>query len=354
MKHKKLLGVYKFVIFFLLIAFVVSCSFILFLHFLDFSKEEIMAAAPVTFGNVLLITFLFWILDTVRTHVFQDKPVRMITEGLAKITAGDFKTRIEPISEISGMGEYNEIITYINQMTEELSGVETLRTDFVSNVSHEMKTPLAVIQNYAQLLQCPDITDQERLEYASAISDASQRLSELIMNILKLNKLENQQIYPDRKKFNLSEQLCECLLDFESEWEKKEIQIETEIQEDVMLYSDPDLLSLVWHNLISNAIKFTEPSGTVSVTLKKLETQVLVSVEDTGCGISPETGKHIFDKFYQGDTSHASKGNGLGLALVKRIIDITGSEISVQSEPEKGSIFTVTLDQEGDSHAGKI
>ena len=343
MNHKRLMGVYKFIVFFLLIAFVVSCSFILFLHFLHFSAEEIQAAAPITFGNVLVLTLLFWILDTVRAHFFQEKPMQNIIEGLQKLTNGDFKTRIKPVSIISGMADYNEIITYINKMAEELSGVETLRTDFVSNVSHEMKTPLAVMQNYAELLQAPDMTEQERLEYASAISDASHKLTELITNILKLNKLENQQIYPDAKIFDLSEQLCECLLDFETTWEKKSIQIETDLEENILVNADADLWGLVWHNLFSNAMKFTEEGGTVSISLRKEQEFAVVSVSDTGCGIAPETGKHIFDKFYQGDTSHAVHGNGLGLALVKRIIDITNAEISVQSELHHGSTFTVKL-----------
>ncbi|MEE5993250.1 MAG: HAMP domain-containing sensor histidine kinase [Oscillospiraceae bacterium] len=346
MKHKQLMGLYKFVIFFLLIAFVVSCCFILFLHFLHFSAEDIQAAAPITFGNVLFITLLFWVLDTIRTHFFQERPIRRITEGLEKLTSGDFKTRIEPVSHLSGMADYNEIIAYINKMAEELSGVETLRTDFVSNVSHEMKTPLAVMQNYAELLQYPDITERERLEYAASISEAAKRLTELITNILKLNKLENQQIYPDVKIFDLSEQLCECLLDFENTWEQKNIQIETDLEETVLVNADADLWSLVWHNLFSNALKFTENGGTVSVSLRKEQNFAVVSVRDTGCGIAPETGRHIFDKFYQGDTSHACRGNGLGLALVKRIIDITNAEISVQSEIDKGSTFTVKVMRE--------
>jgi len=346
MKRKKIMGLYKFIVFFLLISFVVSCSFFLFLHFLHFSQEEIQAAAPVTFGNVLLITLLFWILDTIRIHFFQDRPLQKIKEGLEKLTNGDFNTRIEPVSLLSGMADYNEIIIYINKMAEELSGVETLRTDFVSNVSHEMKTPLAVMQNYAELLQCQDITCEERTEYAAAISDAARRLTELITNILKLNKLENQQIYSDIKIFNLSEQLCGCLLDFENIWEKKSIQIEADLDETVLISGDADLWSLVWHNLLSNAVKFTEEGGTVGVSMRKEQEYVTVSVSDTGCGIAPETGKHIFDKFYQGDTSHAVSGNGLGLALVRRIIDITNSEISVQSEIGKGSTFTVRLIRE--------
>ena len=340
---KKLAGVYKFVIFFLLISFVVTCSMFLFLHFLDFSAEEIKAAAPVTFGNVLLMTFIFWGMDSLRRRIFIDRPIRRITKGLERISNGNFDTRIEPITSVSGMAEYNEIIAYINKMASELGSVETLRTDFVSNVSHEMKTPLAVIQNYASLLSAQELSNAERLEYARGVRDATKRLSALITNILKLNKLENQQIFPESERFDLSEQLCTSLIEFESEWEKKNIEIETDIEDGVMVCSDPELLSVVWNNLFSNAIKFTDEGGTVTLKVSQSGGRAMVSVSDTGCGIDSETGKHIFDKFYQGDTSHASRGNGLGLALVKRIIDITGGEIAVSSQVGRGTTFTVTL-----------
>ena len=228
-------------------------------------------------------------------------------------------------------------------MAAELGGVETLRTDFIANVSHELKTPLAAINNYGTLLQSPDLTEDERIEYAKAITENSRRLANLITNILKLNKLENQQIYPKAEPYNLSEQLCECLLSFETVWEQKSIEIDTDIDEDVIVSADSELLSLVWNNLFSNAVKFTEEHGKVFVQLKNENGYAAVTVTDTGCGMSAETGKHIFEKFYQGDTSHAAKGNGLGLALVKRVVDITDGEISVQSELGKGSTFTVKL-----------
>ena len=343
MNNKKLAGLYKFIVFFLLIAFVVTCSFFLFMHFMDFDKEQLKTAAPLTFGNVVFITLIFWGLDTLRRKIYTERPIKRITKGLERITSGDFETRIEPVSSISGMAEYNEIIAYINKMAQELSGVETLRTDFVSNVSHEMKTPLSVIRNYAQLLESGDISDDERREYAKAIDDASKRLSSLVENILKLNKLENQQIYPEAKCYDLSEQLCGCLLDFETEWERKSIEIETDITDEVYITADPELMSLVWHNLISNALKFTDEGGTVGLSVRDENGFAVVSVTDTGCGMDRETGRHIFEKFYQGDTSHAAKGNGLGLALVKRIIDIMGAEISVESEIGKGSTFTVRI-----------
>ena len=228
-------------------------------------------------------------------------------------------------------------------MAEELGSVETLRTDFIANVSHELKTPLAVMQNYGTMLQSPDLPDEKRIEYAKGITDNSRRLASLITNILKLNKLENQQIFPVSKRFDLSEQLCESLLQFEEIWEQKDIDIETDIEDEININSDPELLSLVWNNLLSNAFKFTEIGGTVSVQLTADNDFATIKILDTGCGISAETGKHIFEKFYQGDTSHAMLGNGLGLALVKRVVDIMNGEIAVESEVGKGSTFTVRL-----------
>ncbi|MBQ9793702.1 MAG: HAMP domain-containing histidine kinase, partial [Clostridia bacterium] len=162
-------------------------------------------------------------------------------------------------------------------------------------------------------------------------------------NILKLNRLENQQIFPKAAKFDLGEQLCESLLQFESVWEKENIRLETEIEENVTVKADGELLALVWNNLLSNAFKFTPSGGTVSVTLTATAHHAVVKVKDTGCGMTPEVGAHIFEKFYQGDTSRATRGNGLGLALVKRVVDILRGEISVESTPGAGSTFTVRI-----------
>ncbi len=325
------------------ISFVLTASFILFFQWVEIPEDTIRKSAVLTFGNALFIAFIVWLVDKLRKRITVERPIKRISDGLERLTKGEFDAGIEPFADPLGSNQYNLIIQRINKMADELSGVETLRTDFVSNVSHEMKTPLAVIQNYAALLGSPDLPETDRLEYAAAISDATKRLAALITNILKLNKLENQQIFPVAEPFDLSEQICECLLGFENEWEKKQIDIETDIDDGIVINADPELLSLVWNNLFSNAIKFTDEGGAVSVSVKRLGDSAAVSVSDTGCGIDSETGRHIFDKFYQGDTSHASRGNGLGLALVKRIIDITDGEISVSSQVGKGSTFTVTL-----------
>lgn len=346
MKGKiKLTGIWHFLIFFLLIAFVVTCNFYLFLHSIDLDAETISHPAKITLANVLLLTLLFCIVDAFRRNQMVAKPVKRIQEGIDRVIKGDFTTRIEYIHGEDSGNEFDTIITGLNQMIEELSGVETLRTDFIANVSHELKTPLAVMQNYGTLLQSPELSDEQRIEYGKAIQEQTNRLSSLVTNILKLNKLENQQIYPNVEKYYLGEQLCECMLTFEALWEEKKIEIETDIDDEVLIEADKELLDLVWHNLLSNALKFTDENGKVTMSLHKDDQYVYVQVKDTGCGMSAETGKNIFKKFYQGDTSHATKGNGLGLALVKRVIDICGGEISVSSQLGEGSIFTVKLRQ---------
>jgi len=337
-----------YVVFFLVVAFVVTCCMLLFVTTLAntmglaFTEENIAAAAKLTFGNVVLITLLFGTIDYVRRKRMVDRPVKIITEATEKIMQGDFSIRIAPMHG-AGMEGFNQIGMAINAMAEELSGTETLRTDFIANVSHELKTPLAVMGNYATMLQRPGVTEEERCEYAKSISEAARKLAQLITNILKLNKLENQQIFPQPQEFDLGEQLCESLLGFEDAWEAKALEIETDIEDDVRIKSDPELLSLVWNNLISNAVKFTPDGGTIGLSLKTEGSSVIVQVRDTGCGMKPETGMHIFEKFYQGDASHATQGNGLGLALVKRVMDILNGEIGVQSVYGEGSTFTVKL-----------
>ena len=342
-KERMIKAVWHFIVFFLLIAFVVTCNFVLFLHSVQMSEAEIRAAAPITFLNVLILTALFTVIDIVRRAWMVSRPVKRIREGMHKIVAGDFSTRISYIKGENSDNEFDEIIKGLNEMTVELSGVETLRNDFVSNVSHEIKTPLTVIQNYSTMLQSPQLAEEKRMEYAKAIAEQTHRLSDLISNILKLNRLENQQIYPEKREYNLTEQICECLLAFEQVWEKKRLEIETDLQEDIILYQDAQLLSLVWNNLFSNAIKFSEDGGKIEIKAYQEKSEIFVMVRDYGCGISPEVGKHIFEKFYQGDTSRATQGNGLGLALVKRVIDIVGGDISVKSVPEEGTTFYVCL-----------
>lgn len=341
-------AVSSFLLFFLTVGFIVSCCMMLFISVfadtmdLTLTSDNVATAAKVTFLNVILITLLFKLADYIRRKIMVERPAKIITEATAKIMSGDFSVRIKPMQS-SGLEGFDQIAEAINKMAEELSSVETLRTDFIANVSHEMKTPLAVMQNYGTLLQTPDLSDDKRIEYAKGVTDGSRRMADMMTNILKLNRLENQQIYPQVTEFDLGEQLCECLLQYENVWEKAEIEIDTDIAENVRVKADAELLSHVWNNLFSNAFKFTPSGGTVTVTLVATEHHAVVKVTDTGCGMTPEVGAHIFEKFYQGDTSHSVQGNGLGLALVKRVVDIMQGEISVESAVGKGSAFTVKI-----------
>ena len=346
---KILRAVNNYFMFFLLVAFVITCCTMLFVTVLsadigiELTSENIASAAKITFWNVVLISLIFTLIDSLRRKLTVERPVRQITEAAGKMIEGDFSVRIKPVSRAVADDRFNEIIDCINKMAEELSSVETLRADFITNVSHEMKTPLSVIQNYGRLLESPDLPEEKRIEYARAITDSSRRLADMMTNILKLNRLENQQIYPKSELFDLGEQLCESLLQYEGEWEKRNIEIETDISDGVMISADSELLSLVWNNLLSNAFKFTGDGGKVTLSLTEDEKYATVKVTDTGCGMSREVGEHIFEKFYQGDTSRATQGNGLGLALVKRVVDIMQGEIGVESVIGVGTSFTVRI-----------
>lgn len=355
MKKGWLFALRRYFIFFIWMAFSITCCMLLFLNTLmrvtgiELTEEKISYAAQITFVNILFLSLLCTIADGVRRRLTVERPVRRILKAAEQIMEGDFSVRIQPFYGPDSVNEFDVIADYFNRMAQELSGTETLRMDFIANVSHELKTPLAVIQNYGTMLQKPGLSEEKRVEYAGAVTDAARRLASLITNILKLNKLENQQIYPVAETYDLGEQLCECLLSFESAWEEKNLEIDTDIEEGVMVDMDAELLSLVWNNLFSNAMKFTEAGGMVTLSLKSEGKDAVVQVSDTGCGIAPEVGAHIFEKFYQGDTSHASQGNGLGLALVKRVVDIIGGDISVSSQVGKGSTFTVKLRKKGKS-----
>jgi signal transduction histidine kinase len=289
-----------------------------------------VTAACIT-GFTALVRYLSWSL-----------PMRKLSEAANKIAKGDFSIRITPLRK-DGKKDYIEVMfDDFNAMAQELQSIETMKNDFIANVSHEIKTPIAVIQNYATTLQSNTLTDDERSDYIKTIVEASQKLSTLVSNILKLSKLENQKIPPKAEPFNLGEQLRRCALTFEELLEQKNINFDSELEEITVCYEE-NMLEIVWNNLLSNAIKFTSLGGKIFVKLTAIDGYAQASISDTGCGIDEDTQKHIFDKFYQGDTSHSQEGNGLGLALVKQTIDLLGGNVTVQSKPGQGSIFTVLL-----------
>ena len=279
-----------------------------------------------------------------------EEPLHRLAEATEQVANGDFSVYV-PTTHTSDRLDYLDVmILDFNKMVEELGSVETLKTDFVSNVSHEMKTPIAVIKNYAEVLQTGKGTEEERLEYAQNIEEAAGRLSSLISNILRLNKLEHQQIDPEIESYDLCGQLEQCILNYEEMWDEKNLDLEVDMEEKAVVDADRSLMELVWNNLLSNAVKFTEPGGKVTVRQISSDGYAEVEVTDTGCGMSRENIRHIFDKFYQGDTSHSQEGNGLGLALVRRILVLMNGEISVVSEEGRGSTFTVRVPAAGKLH----
>ena len=267
------------------------------------------------------------------------QPIVKINDAAKKVAKGDFTVRLD---ERSIAMEIEEIAINFNVMVKELSNTETLRSDFVSNVSHEFKTPLAAIEGYTTLLQDETLTRQEQQEYISRILDNTARLSRMTQSILSLSQLEHQEIVLQKEWFPLDEQIRRVLLGYETLWEEKNLVLDVALDE-VRFYGNKSLLAQVWSNLIDNAIKFSRPNGTLTIRCRKEGATVFVFVKDTGIGMSEEVKKHAFDKFYQGDRSHAEKGSGLGLALVKRIVALCGGSISIQSRENAGTEIVVTL-----------
>ncbi len=270
------------------------------------------------------------------------KPIKKVASAARKVTTGDYSVQIETDNKDGKKNEIDVLIEDFNKMARQLAGNEMLKNDFIANVSHEIKTPLSVILSYTTALKDGCVAEEERDNYMEVIIDTAEKLNVMITNILKLSKLENQQIFPVPEKYQLGEQLRCCALGYMEQWQAKEIEFEIDVL-DVEINYDASLLELVWNNLLSNAIKFTNNGGHISFTSRKTENSVIVTVKDDGCGMDEETLARVYEKFYQGDTSHTAEGNGLGLALVKRIVDIIGGNITIESAPEKGTAFTVKL-----------
>lgn len=273
---------------------------------------------------------------------FIGKPIRKVATAARKVASGDFEVQLLRERKDGKKNEIDVLFDDFNTMAKELKSNEMLKSDFVSNVSHEIKTPLSVILSYSKALRDNRVEENEKGKYIDVVISSAEKLNIMIANILKLSKLENQQIFPAAQKYQLGEQLRKCSLGYMDKWQEKDIDFTIDVA-DVEVAYDASLLEIVWDNLVSNAIKFTDNGGRISVTSKATRTCVSVTVEDTGCGMDEETQKRVYEKFYQGDTSHSSEGNGLGLALVKKIVDIVGGNISMKSTVGKGTAFTVEL-----------
>lgn len=308
------------------------------------TNEIIQTIVPILYWVLLSIGVTVLIMRLTRSTY--ERPLQELAQAARQVAGGDFSVYVPPLHSPDKRDYMDDMILDFNKMVAELGSIETLKTDFFSNVSHEIKTPLAVIQNTASLLGDGTLTT-EQAEHAAAIERYARQLTDLITNILKLNKLEKQNIQPTAEPYDLCKQLAQCALLFENRWEEKGIEFEADMEDQAVIVADASLLELVWNNLLSNAVKFTGPGGTVTLRQTSTAEGVEVTVSDTGCGMDAATLEHIFDKFYQGDTSHSTEGNGLGLALVLRILRMVGGDISVSSKLGEGSTFTVKIPVQG-------
>lgn len=267
------------------------------------------------------------------------RPIQHIGNAFDELSKGNFDVRVPTNEKIA---EIQEMAKQFNSMTYDLSHIETLRNDFVVNVSHEFKTPIASIEGYATLLQNHRLTPERHDHYVEKILDNSRRLTNLSSSILMLSKLENQETVMNKKEYRLDEQIRKSILMLESKWAEKDIAFDMDLPRQMYYGSEP-LLEQVWSNIVDNAIKHSPIKGIIHVRMEKSETHLSVTISDQGDGMSEEIQKHIFEKFYQGDSSRKADGNGLGLALVKRIVDLCRGSITVKSEPNKGAAFTIRL-----------
>ena len=301
----------------------------------------LMKVIIILYWNVVAVGFT--VLTRWQIRRSYEIPMQEMAKAANAVAHGDFSVYLSPLHTAEKLDYLDVMIMDFNKMVEELGSIETLKTDFFSNVSHEIKTPISVILSSAEMLKNTDLKPEEQQGYVGTIIQSSKKLSELITNILKINKLEKQNIQPVVDEYDLCEQLATCALQFEEAWEKKKIEFEAEIEDRAMIEADESLLELVWTNLLSNAVKFTQPGGKILLKQTSTEDEVIVSVSDTGCGMSQETKKHIYDKFYQADTSHATEGNGLGLALAFRIVQMLDGVITVESKLGQGTTFCVRI-----------
>lgn len=307
-----------------------------------FRYELISISKPTPMIPVIILLIICTVITSSLTLIIGYRvlgPIKEMIQAIKVVAKGDFSIHLDTQTPIK---EFQEMNLQFNKMVKELDGIETLRNDFIVNVSHEFKTPIAAIEGYATLLQDKTLSEEEHDEYTQMILDSASQLSSLSNNILKLSKLESHEISPEKSDYSLDEQLRMAILQLESRWTNKKIDIDMDLPA-TTYYGNEELLLQVWLNIYSNAVKFTPENGTIYTRLRKTDKEVIVSISDTGIGMSEEVKTHIFDKFYQGEKDRSSEGNGLGLTLVKRIVDLCEGTIAVQSRPGEGTSFDISL-----------
>lgn len=266
------------------------------------------------------------------------KPIKQLKEATKKVAAGDFSVELESERE----DEIGDLTHDFNKMVKGLSSIECLQKDFINNVSHEFKTPISSIQGFAKLLEDESLTDEERKEYVSIIIEESDRLLNISTNILKLSKLQNQDRLVNKEEIDISEQIRKVISVLEPKWKEKDLKFNVSLQ-DTIYYGDTDLTFQVWMNLIDNAIKFSNKGSHIDVRVKKDKDYIKIEIKDYGIGMDESEKEKIFERFYQIDKSHSEKGSGLGLSIVKRIIELSNGEINFETTKGKGTNVIVKL-----------
>ena len=306
------------------------------LHILD-RFHWLWASTVSVLGILAVMGLVVGITATLFSRQF-NRMVSGLTRGLKAVADGDFSQYLEPEEGGPLQPAYEDF----NKMAEELQGVQTLREDFINSFSHEFKTPITAVSGFAELLQEPGLTEEERSQYLQIIAEEAHRLANLANSTLLMSRLESQHSIPEKEPFPLDEQIKRCTILLSSAWEKKRIAFSADL-EPVSYVGNEELMRHVWLNLLNNAINFSPEGGEVSVTLQCSPEQIQVRISDTGIGMSPEMMTHIFDQYYQGEPNHTEKGLGLGLSIVHRIVELCGGQILVDSIPDQGSVFTVLL-----------
>ena len=311
------------------------------LFFFGFFPGVLLSHFGMPFMAILMV-IVFAMMISVQVGRSKLKPISELVSAMERVSRGDFSARVDVED---APGEMGTLVNSFNDMAQELGSIEMFRKDFINNFSHEFKTPIVSIRGFAKQLERDDLTDEQRREYAAIIVSESERLANMSSNILLLTKLENQQIITDKAKYRLDEQLRSCILLLEKQWEAKNIDLSLNLDE-VDYVGNEEMMSHIWVNLIGNAVKFSEPDGLIEISCERADGAVRVEVRDHGVGMDEATQKRIFEKFYQGDSAHATEGNGLGLSLARRIVDLCGGTIEVHSRVGEGTAFIVKLTDE--------
>lgn len=328
---------------FIVFCIMISAGLLTWLCFLFLYSNGIFAfpvLAPII--SQLIALFVSIIIGTSISAVVSEnilKPLNQLIKATQVVSTGDFSVRVE---EINTQSEIADLLRNFNHMTEELGSIEMFRSDFINNFSHEFKTPIVSIRGFARQLQNDNLSTIKRKEYTDIIISESNRLTNMSANILVLTKFENQRIITDQTEYELDEQIRNCIILLENQWSTKNIEINLNL-ETTKIYGNKEMLSHLWINLIENAIKNSKDNGNITIECHETLDDIQFKISNAGNGMDDNTLKHIFDKFYQGDRSHTSPGNGLGLSIVKRLVELNKGEIAVESKISQSTTFTVKL-----------